>query len=292
MDKFKFPERMPKWTLAVKREKGILSFNVHDHPEQRGDKVRWLIEETCKHRSVPRDFPTLIFDFNDKPETVSEYPVYSFSTTCKEYNKTYPDFLYKDWQYAGIGDYEEFRVRMMGSGMRESSTEAMGWIGATTASVRKRFIRMAREVGKDTLFYRNIVWTRTAEKAITPKYMSMVDQVKAFKYLIDMEGHGYSARTKLQFFAYRPLFIVDRPWEEFFYEHLVPWEHYVPVKRDLSDLLENLEKVRSDISLEFKLIQGAWEFGQTHLTRDSALDRYAEIFQSHQLLEHDAPPSS
>ena len=37
------------------------------------------------------------------------------------------------------------------------------------------------------------------------------------------------------------VFKQDSPYYEHFYKKLVPWTHYVPVKRDMSDILDQLE---------------------------------------------------
>ena len=37
------------------------------------------------------------------------------------------------------------------------------------------------------------------------------------------------------------VFKQDSPFYEFFYEELTKWKEYVPVKRDLSDLIEKLQ---------------------------------------------------
>lgn len=88
-----------------------------------------------------------------------------------------------------------------------------------------------------------------------------------YRYLLDVEGGpsqnastGYSLRVKFLLHCGRLLFMVDRPlwsWAEL---RLEPWVHYVPVKRDLSDLDEkikwaddNPEKV-SDILENMKMM--------------------------------------
>lgn len=68
-----------------------------------------------------------------------------------------------------------------------------------------------------------------------------------YRYLIDVEGGpsldaptGYSLRVKFLLHSGRLLFIVDRPLWSWAEARLEPWVHYVPVKRDLSDLSEKV----------------------------------------------------
>ena len=145
--------------------------------------------------------------------------------------------------------------------------------------IRDRSI--AESVSEDLVCCRSMTWDPAFMSIPMGEYMSMKKQVEIFKYLIDMEGVGYSPRLKLQFFSFRPLFIVDRPWQEFFFEHLKPWIHYVPVSRDLSDLLDNLHRVRSDAALQNTLIENMCDFAQIHLTKANALQIYSNIFKKH-----------
>ena len=77
-------------------------------------------------------------------------------------------------------------------------------------------------------------------------FVSHEDHCK-YRYLLDVEGGpstnaptGYSLRVKYLMHSGRLLFMVERPlwsWAEMLME---PWVHYVPVKRDLSDLEEKI----------------------------------------------------
>jgi len=67
----------------------------------------------------------------------------------------------------------------------------------------------------------------------------------------------------------RPVFVIDRHSVEFWHEELVEWRHFVPVKRDLSDLLENYVKLEGDAALYAHISAGAREFAtQTLFVKD------------------------
>jgi hypothetical protein len=76
------------------------------------------------------------------------------------------------------------------------------------------------------------------------------------------------------------VFIQDRPYKEWYFQHLKPWVHYVPVARDMSDLRANMERVRADHALEMSLRRNALEFAKTRLSRDAAHERWAEALRS------------
>jgi len=303
-NKYKFPTILHANNLYVKRERGELYFSTHCQTyNERHNSVKKLITMTCAQRDVQSDFPLIRFCLCDKPThkvsedgmrgsitmedgtvvPVESVPMYTVSTETSEYANTYPDAFFLNWPPAVI-DYEHNRIELMSAGLKAPHTNALGWLGSVNADIRRRFVEIANSVSKDKIYYRSITWdpeSRNCSDLIPPKFMSLKDQVLRFKYLIDMRGQGYSARTKIMFFCRRPIFLVDTPFKEFFYEYLEPWKHYVPVKRDLSDLVENIDRLESDRTLYKDLVENAWEFGQDHLTRASAFDRYALILNKH-----------
>lgn len=79
----------------------------------------------------------------------------------------------------------------------------------------------------------------------------------AYRFLIDIGGNGYSGRLKLLLFSRHPLLIVDRDYIEFFHSSLVPYVHYVPVKMDLSDLLEKARWIRDNYEKRLEIAANA-----------------------------------
>ena len=95
--------------------------------------------------------------------------------------------------------------------------------------------------------------------------------------LIDIEGFGYSGRLKYLLWSHRPVLLVDRPHKEFFFEFLKEWEHYIPVKRDLSDLLEKTKWCLDHCEESQAIAENAFQFSKIHLTRDACFDKWNEI---------------
>ena len=103
----------------------------------------------------------------------------------------------------------------------------------------------------------------------TSKYIYTPELVEKYSMLIDVEGNGYSARVKHLLWSHRPLLLVDRPHKEFFFEFLKEWEHYIPVKRDLSDLIEKTKRCLQNYDKALIIAENAFKFSKIHLTRDS-----------------------
>jgi hypothetical protein len=53
----------------------------------------------------------------------------------------------------------------------------------------------------------------------------------------------------------------------------------VPVKRDLSDLIENYHKIESDLELQESIKYNQKIFAKKYLTREAAEDRIFEIIK-------------
>jgi hypothetical protein len=94
---------------------------------------------------------------------------------------------------------------------------------------------------------------------------------------MDIEGNGYSGRLKHLLWSHRPLLIVDRPYKEFFFEFLKEWEHYIPVKRDLSDLVEKTQWCFNHYDKALQIAENAYHFSKKYLTRDACYDKWNNI---------------
>ena len=68
--------------------------------------------------------------------------------------------------------------------------------------------------------------------------MSLVDHC-AYRVLIDLGAAGFSARLPLLFASGRPVILLERPVESWFYWEMTPWEHYIPSTQDT--LLERVQ---------------------------------------------------
>ena len=70
--------------------------------------------------------------------------------------------------------------------------------------------------------------------------MDLSEQMR-YKYLMSMDGNGPSAgRTEKYFTGNSVVFKTDSEAIEFYYSALKPFQHFVPVKPDLSDLDQQL----------------------------------------------------
>ena len=195
----------------------------------------------------------------------------SFCTSSDRFEFVLPDFFYDHWKSTGLDDYEACARRIADIG--PAQTDLIGWRGANTHDARTKLVALHDAQHFDFEF---VHWDRSNEMQLTaPNFMSLEAQVQRWRYLLDVEGNGYSARLKLLLRANRVVFVQERPYRDDTWLGLTPWRHYVPVKRDFSDLVANYRRLRDDLGLERLILHSARDFAQAQLTRAAAFQRIA-----------------
>lgn len=102
--------------------------------------------------------------------------------------------------------------------------------------------------------------------------------VTNYKYLIDIEGNGYSARIGLLLFSQRVVFMQERQWKQYYLFDLEPYKHYIPVKNDFSDLIDKIKEVESKGEDFYnEIAQNALKFAQENLMYKNAVERIQKI---------------
>lgn len=61
------------------------------------------------------------------------------------------------------------------------------------------------------------------------------------RYTIDIDGNANAWSLFEKMLLGLCILKVETPWRQWFYDRIAPWEHFVPVRADLSDLAERIE---------------------------------------------------
>lgn len=186
-----------------------------------------------------------------------------------------PDFCFLNWKESGMADYEQCWKTMVEESKKEPEHNTLFWIGNTKTHPTRGTLCELSEKDERIEAY-GMDWTYSNNKAIPTKYISLTDHTQ-YKYLIDVQGRGYSGRTKMLMFTGRPLFIAERQWDEFWTKDVVPFVHYIPVKEDLSDLIEKLDWAENNPEECKKISKNAQEFAMSNLRREDAIDYLAGL---------------
>ncbi|CAI9620176.1 unnamed protein product, partial [Staurois parvus] len=81
----------------------------------------------------------------------------------------------------------------------------------------------------------------------------------------------------------------DSIYYEHFYSELQPWKHYVPFRKDLSDLLEKIKWVKDHDIEAKKIAQAGQEFARNNLMGEHIFCYYFKLFQAYAKLQVSKP---
>jgi len=223
-------------------------------------------------KSLDKDIEFNIYTEDRPIKNINNIKTFSYSTIDDGYSCTCPDFIFENWREVGINNYNETCDLNYKSGLESYQTCKIGWIGSFTNNLRKEFYNFSLN-NNDILDVRITNFSKNVDGSVTSNnFLTMQQQIKLWKYLIDIEGNGYSGRMKLLMHSGRPLFLVERPYKEYFYQFLIPWKHYIPVKRDFSDLKSNLNILEKDTSLYDIISKESINFAKKYLSKEYALE--------------------
>lgn len=192
-----------------------------------------------------------------------------------------PDFVFEGWPEARFENFDAQAASLAAASACKPLYDRVFWIGRCGNAVRGRLVGLSlgqpdKVEAVDALAHYDLGTDLYPER-----FKPMEEQVAEYRYLIDVEGFGYSGRLKLFFHAARTVLLVDRPYREYFFDDIEPFRHYVPVRRDLTDLLERIEWLRVNPKREAEIVREAQEFARIRLTRKAAVEAWAGLLEKH-----------
>jgi hypothetical protein len=250
-----------------------LIFNDLGGYETRNPSTFWCIQKADeKYNWV--DFNEIKIHTGDFEQNDNDY-TYSKKNN---YNKLVPDFTFHAWPQVGINEYEQLVKEISNAGLNNYEINKVGWIGNVNTNIRRKKLLEIGNHNKELFDIFDMYWIQSKNTHLNSnKYISTQELVKKYSVLIDIEGYGYSGRLKHLLWSHRPLLLVDRQHKEFFFEFLKEWEHYIPVKRDLSDLIEKTKWCLENYNKALIIAENAFKFSNLYLTRDACYDKWNNI---------------
>jgi hypothetical protein len=263
-------------SFTIKKENKQLIFNDLGGYETRNPLTFWCIQEADK-----------IYNWNDFREVTIYTTDYENNenqfTYSKQnhFNNLVPDFNFHSWPQVRINDYNSFIQEISNAGLSNYEINKVGWIGnINTNHMRKHLLEIGKN-NSDLFDIFDMNWLYSGNTLLdSTKYISTPELVKKYSILIDIEGVGYSGRLKHLLWSHRPVLLVDRPHKEYFFEFLQEWVHYIPIKRDLSDLVEKTKWCLDNYDKALKIAENAYEFSKIYLTRDACYKQWDKIINS------------
>lgn len=191
-----------------------------------------------------------------------------------------PDWCCYWWKSANITNYLETARSLEKIGQSPPLTRKAGWVGnihSPLPDVPEFKTRpLLQTIAQKNPSLLEVSHVPPTDGKIGPKikdYMTLEDQVRRYACLVDIGGNGYSGRLKLILWSGRPVLLVERRYIEYFFQDLVPYRHYIPVKEDLRDLVQKLRWCHSHPEEASQIGRNALQFAKEHFTLEKILYR-------------------
>jgi hypothetical protein len=194
-----------------------------------------------------------------------------------------PDFAFVHWPSAHIHHFPDTRDAILAASRLAPTIDKVGWFGNIWSPdlTDTHVIEVQTRPLLHLRGYENSQWMDIVHVARgQPNPPLSLPELCRYRYLIDIGGNGYSGRLKYLLFSKRPLLLVDRIYVEYFHHELIPYVHYVPVKMDLSDLVEKVLWLRNHPQEGEAMAAAAQEFALQEFTEQKLIERVASVFQS------------
>ncbi|NDC54742.1 MAG: hypothetical protein EBZ74_10790 [Planctomycetia bacterium] len=109
-------------------------------------------------------------------------------------------------------------------------------------------------------------------------YVTPLEQSK-YKYVLHLPGHSCAYRLSLELYYGSVLFIYPCDYKLWYFDHLQPWVHYIPLKLleiDKEDLYKKLEWCTQNEEQCQKIAENARTFAKQWITMEKVLDYLSE----------------
>lgn len=121
----------------------------------------------------------------------------------------------------------------------------------------------------------NEEYLKTIEKDDLPftlvNHLSPKEQ-SSYKYIINVDGHVNAFRLSLELSMGSVILLVDSPWKIWYRDMLIPYEHYIPIRADLSNLIEQIKWCRNNDDKCKQITKNALDFFNKYLQKKAILD--------------------
>mmetsp|Transcript_26099 Transcript_26099/g.32016 ORF Transcript_26099/g.32016 Transcript_26099/m.32016 type:complete len:469 (-) Transcript_26099:19-1425(-) len=225
----------------------------------------------------------IIADFGSCCE---EYAVFTFDkrVECASY---WPTVDYSMWSYNKKNDLKSMDAIKKFYQMQqqkypwEKKTRKAVWRGSSTGNKtlpwrdlpRSKLVN-ASMLHPDILdvgyyaYYQRGKESEVIKAEFGRKKMIPIEDFQTYIAVIDIDGNAWSSRFPNLLCQNSVVLKVDSSYETYFEQSLTPWVHYVPVKSDLSDLVEvvNHALAEENVLIMQEIVSNANEWCTSHLS--------------------------
>lgn len=205
---------------------------------------------------------------------VQSYDSKFFVKPCKSYKETF------DTPWSNKVATAVFRGSTTGSGVTIETNPRLklAWLSAVKKPVKDGIPYLDAGITK---------WNTRPRMLEREKYIKTIEIEKLgfglvnkltpqeqskYKYIINVDGHVSAYRLSLELSMGSVILLADSEWRVWYKHMLKPWVHYVPVKADLSDLIDQIQWCRNNDSKCQVIVKNAKEFFDKYLQKNGVLD--------------------
>jgi hypothetical protein len=215
---------------------------------------------TKMHADIP--FPT----YEDWARATYQKTGLVFPNACREY----PDIKPTPW--AKKIEQAVFRGTSTGSGVTADTNQRLKALeiatkhkGLLDVGITKWNLRPRKLEGSPYL--------QTIERENYSKANRLTLQEQSrYKYILTLEGHVAAYRLSYELSSGSVVLLAESQWQMWYYPFLKAYEHYVPVKEDLSDLLYQIEWCKANDAKCEQIAKNARAFYDKYLGTRGILD--------------------
>ena len=102
-------------------------------------------------------------------------------------------------------------------------------------------------------------------------------QQSEYKYIINIDGHVTAFRLSIELNMGSVILWAKTKWKIWYSDLLIPYKHYVPVKEDLSDLIQQIKWCREHDQECQEIVKNAKEFFNEYLQENGILDYLQKV---------------
>ncbi|KAF3842938.1 hypothetical protein F7725_001787 [Dissostichus mawsoni] len=165
------------------------------------------------------------------------------------------------------------------------------WRGRDSRQERLELVKLSR-AHPDSInaAFTNFFFFKHDESLYGPlvKHVSFFDFFK-YKYQINIDGTVAAYRLPYLLAGNSVVLKQDSGYYEHFYYGLRPWEHYIPVRADMGDLLEKIQWARDHDEEAKNIGLAGQQFARTNLMGNSIFCYYYQLYQGYANLQVTEP---
>lgn len=203
----------------------------------------------------------------------------NFSHPSNKY-LTIPDFTFDGWREIGIESFEDMVNMIKVESEKKYEINKVFWSGSVGSNIPVRMkYKNLSALYSDILICNEIDFIRDNPKKLIGINFTTLPEHCKYKYLLDLEGVGWSARLKFLCFTNRVLILNDRPYKEYWMDGLIDGENCIIVNRDLSNLVERITEIEKNPDMYKKLRDNLKDFAKKTLTLENAKMQIIDVLR-------------